>query len=666
MNNLKLVHKLLGLSLIAIAALVVVTYVAYHGLASSDASDRLVTANAVQRAQMDGDMMHDAIRADVVLFTTSAQENSVKSALTDLREHSARMREDIAAVSKSTEPEVLAALRSLRGPFEAYLQEADNLEREMARSGKVASTDAFMRAFSTLEGEMEKLGDSIDAATRRIAAEAAAARGIATRTNLSVSAVCGALLVALSLLLVRAVVQPLRSMAQVARQVSQGDVQQRVDYQSGDELGELAEALRAMVAYMRDVAEAAARLGRGELNVEVRTLSARDALGNSFVEMKSNLARLVSDSSQLIHAARVGDLSARANPQGLSGAFLELIEGENALLAAVDAPLREAQSVLRRVEARDLTARMRGEYQGTYSDIKTSLNSAVHTLEQAVAEVAVVADGVATAAQQIMTGSSNLAEGVTEQVATIEKVSEDLASSTQMSKQNAADARQSRAHAEQAMATAEQGAASMSRLSAAVEAMKLAADETAKIVRTIDEIAFQTNLLALNAAVEAARAGDAGRGFAVVAEEVRTLAMRSADSARNTTVVIERSLKQAEQGVTLNRDASVAFQGIATQIKLIARVMAEIADSSQKQHGGMARISSSSDAIREHAQNGAATAEETAAAAAELAAQAEAMRSLTSQFRFGEQQLQARNDTRELPQLRPAPAFAHELALRAS
>jgi methyl-accepting chemotaxis protein len=112
--------------------------------------------------------------------------------------------------------------------------------------------------------------------------------------------------------------------------------------------------------------------------------------------------------------------------------------------------------------------------------------------------------------------------------------------------------------------------------------------------------------------------------------------MRSADSARNTTQVIERSLKQAEQGVAINRDASVAFEAIATQVRKIAQVMAEIADSSQKQHGGMARVSSSSDAIREHAQNGAATAEETAAAAAELSAQADAMRSMTSQFTFSD------------------------------
>ncbi|HEV8548605.1 MAG TPA: methyl-accepting chemotaxis protein, partial [Polyangiaceae bacterium] len=153
--------------------------------------------------------------------------------------------------------------------------------------------------------------------------------------------------------------------------------------------------------------------------------------------------------------------------------------------------------------------------------------------------------------------------------------------------------------------------------------------------RTIDEIAFQTNLLSLNAAVEAARAGDAGRGFAVVAEEVRTLAMRSADAARNTTQVIERSLKKADEGVLLNRDASIAFDAIFGQVKKIAQVMADIAESSQRQHAGVARVTSSADTIRDGAQSGAATAEETAAAATELAAQAASMREMTATFRLG-------------------------------
>jgi methyl-accepting chemotaxis protein len=243
-----------------------------------------------------------------------------------------------------------------------------------------------------------------------------------------------------------------------------------------------------------------------------------------------------------------------------------------------------------------------------------------------------VAEQVASASQQITTASASLAQRASTQVSTILQITGELEETTLMSKQNAANAQESRAHAEAAMATAEQGSQSMAKLSVAVEAMKNAADESAKIVRTIDEIAFQTNLLALNAAVEAARAGDAGRGFAVVADEVRTLAMRSAEAARSTTQVIERLLKQAEEGVGINRDATVAFNAIASQVKKIVQVMAEIAESSRQQHAGVARVSASAETIRTDAQAGAATAEETAGAAAELAAQAQAMQEMTAQF----------------------------------
>jgi hypothetical protein len=152
----------------------------------------------------------------------------------------------------------------------------------------------------------------------------------------------------------------------------------------------------------------------------------------------------------------------------------------------------------------------------------------------------------------------------------------------------------------------------------------------------IDDIAFQTNLLALNAAVEAARAGDAGRGFAVVAEEVRSLAMRSAEAARNTTVVIERSLKKAEEGVVINKEASIAFEAIGKQVKKVVEVIAEIAESSQQQHDSVARINRGVDTVSRETQQSAAATEQTASAAEELAAQAETMRTLTSQFRLGQ------------------------------
>jgi methyl-accepting chemotaxis protein len=248
--------------------------------------------------------------------------------------------------------------------------------------------------------------------------------------------------------------------------------------------------------------------------------------------------------------------------------------------------------------------------------------------------VQVAADQVAAAAGQITGAAAQMASGASSQAASIEEVLASVEEVTSMSKQNAANAQEARTHAQSATTTAAHGSESMDRLSSAVESIKSAADETAKIIKAIDEIAFQTNLLALNAAVEAARAGDAGRGFAVVAEEVRSLAMRSAEAAKETTQVIERSLKKAEEGVAINKEASVAFEAIGHQIKKVVQVISVIADSSQQQHDSVARINSGVHTVSHETQQGAAATEEAASAAEQLAAQAETMRSLAAQFRL--------------------------------
>jgi methyl-accepting chemotaxis protein len=257
-------------------------------------------------------------------------------------------------------------------------------------------------------------------------------------------------------------------------------------------------------------------------------------------------------------------------------------------------------------------------------------------LERTLSEVQSAANQVSAAAGQITGASSQMARGAQSQAASIEEVLSSLEEITAMSKQSALRAHESRGHAQSATDTAANGSASMGRLSQAVESIKSAADETAKIIKTIDEIAFQTNLLALNAAVEAARAGDAGRGFAVVADEVRSLAMRSAEAAKNTTEVIERSLRKAEEGVAINKEASVAFEAIGKQVEKVVEVIGEIAESSQQQHDSVARINQGVDSVSRETQQGAAATEETAAAAEELAAQAEMMRALTAQFRLGQ------------------------------
>jgi methyl-accepting chemotaxis protein len=201
-----------------------------------------------------------------------------------------------------------------------------------------------------------------------------------------------------------------------------------------------------------------------------------------------------------------------------------------------------------------------------------------------------------------------------------------------MTKQNALNAREAKGVAEQARGSADKGVESMNRMSSAINKIKTSSDSTAKIVKTIDEIAFQTNLLALNAAVEAARAGDAGRGFAVVAEEVRNLAMRSAEAAKNTASLIEEAVKNSENGVNINAEVSKNFQEITERTNKVSQVVAEIAAASDQQDQGISQVNKAVEQLNQLTQQNAANAEESASAAEEMSSQSEEMRSMVAGF----------------------------------
>ena len=205
-----------------------------------------------------------------------------------------------------------------------------------------------------------------------------------------------------------------------------------------------------------------------------------------------------------------------------------------------------------------------------------------------------------------------------------------------MTKQNSSNAREARGMTENTSKAASKGVDSMNRLSEVIGRIKTSADQTAKILKTIDDIAFQTNLLALNAAVEAARAGEAGKGFAVVAEEVRNLAMRSAEAAKNTADLIEESVKNAEDGVVVNDEVLKNLEGINSQVARVNEVMSEIASASEQQTQGIEQINVAVDQMNGLTQLNAANSEESASAAEELSSQAEEMRNMVGSFKLNE------------------------------
>ena len=251
-------------------------------------------------------------------------------------------------------------------------------------------------------------------------------------------------------------------------------------------------------------------------------------------------------------------------------------------------------------------------------------------IKNAVDEMSEAAHQVAAASSQVSSSSQSLAEGASEQASAIEETSSSLEEMSAMTKQNAGNASQADVLMKQANQVVQKANDSMQSLTGSMKEIIAASEETSKIIKTIDEIAFQTNLLALNAAVEAARAGEAGAGFAVVAEEVRNLAMRAADAAKNTSVLIEGTVKKIKDGSNLVTKTNEAFAEVAVSSSKVDELVGEIAAASQEQAQGIDQINKAVAEMDKVTQQTAANAEESASASEEMNAQAEQMKHISS------------------------------------
>jgi methyl-accepting chemotaxis protein len=249
-------------------------------------------------------------------------------------------------------------------------------------------------------------------------------------------------------------------------------------------------------------------------------------------------------------------------------------------------------------------------------------------IKSAVDQMSEGANQVAAASSQVSAASQSLAEGSSEQASALEETSSSLEEMSSMTKQNAANAAQADGLMKQANKVIQKANEGMKSLTRSMTEITAASEETSKIIKTIDEIAFQTNLLALNAAVEAARAGEAGAGFAVVAEEVRNLAIRAADAAKNTSGLIEGTVRKIKEGSTLVVSTNEAFGEVSASASKVGELVGEISAASQEQSQGIDQINKAVAEMDKVTQSTAATAEESASASEEMNAQAEQMKQI--------------------------------------
>ena len=303
----------------------------------------------------------------------------------------------------------------------------------------------------------------------------------------------------------------------------------------------------------------------------------------------------------------------------------------------VTQPLRAVGVVIETVAQGDLTRRVDIQSQDELGELGRVLNATNEGLREMVLQIQVSAQAISTASGEISTGNTDLSRRTEEQAAGLEETAsamEQITSNVHQTADNASSANQESATTRQ---VAEDGGTAVAQVIAAMEAINASSAKINEIIGVVDEIAFQTNLLALNAAVEAARAGEQGRGFAVVAAEVRNLAKRSADAAREIKGLIRESVAKSEDGNRIAAHAGATIREVVVHVQRVTSLVGEIAGATKEQSTGLSEVNKAVVQMDEVTQQNAALVEEAAAAAESLDAQAHALTEIVGRFKTGEE-----------------------------
>jgi methyl-accepting chemotaxis protein len=610
-----------------------------------------------------------------------AASASMNRTLTQMDDHFGRL----------TEATDSGRVARLRAAWTAYVQGTSGFEafadrREYLPAIALLKRGAGGEAFTTLTRELTDFNASLGESAAATAADAAATVD-SSRTITIVLLVVAALLgVAIAVLTSRTIVGGVRQLVRAAHGIAQGDVEQRVEIATRDELGEAGDAFGEMIAYLDEMAAAARRIAAGDLATDVHPKSDRDVLGNAFAQLSAQLRAALGDRSAL--EALVARL------EQLSDHDLTTLERGLAAVAAGDLTVQGRISAQPIVAAEGAAAgrlaeifnRMLDQLEssvGEYDAMRARVSEMLRRISAETQSVASASQQMASTSEETGRAIGEIASAVTEVAAGAERQGRTMDEARELtegvvaaSRGSAANAQETARAAEQARAVAADGAEAIARATegmktlesvsrtvrAAMVDLGAKSDRIGGIVATITGIAEQTNLLALNAAIEAARAGEQGRGFAVVAEEVRKLAEESQQAAASISGLVEEiqrgtgtavegqrsGSEQIETQAASVEQARAAFERIGasvedmtTRIGAIADAVGEVTASAAQMEANMAEVvsvaeqsSASSEQVSASTQQTSASSQQVAASAQELARSADELARLVGEFRL--------------------------------
>ena len=350
---------------------------------------------------------------------------------------------------------------------------------------------------------------------------------------------------------------------------------------------------------------------------------------DNLIEFNVNAAKKQSDTNSSLAAASTITMVIAI----VIGMFIAIVLGI-IISNTISRPMKKVVAAAEKIADGDLDVYVDINTKEELGNLANAFNKMANNLNELISNINVASDQVAVGSRQISDSSIALSQGATEQASTIEELTASLQEIATQTKLNAENSTQANSLAEIAKNNAVQGNVQMQDMLKAMDEINKSSNKISKIIKVIDDIAFQTNMLSLNAAVEAARAGQHGKGFAVVAEEVRNLAARSANAAKETTEMIEDSIKNVEEGTTIAKKTSEALDKIVNDVTKVSTLINDIAIASNEQSSGIAQVNEGIMLVSDVVQKNSSTSEETAAASEELSSQAQILKEQVMKFKL--------------------------------